>query len=75
MGVIIPLLLGAFDRIEEVASAMELRGFGRGKRRTWYGKKPLTWRDWLIMALSFAVLAVPIVLAIVNGGRFWNPFA
>ncbi|WP_264371203.1 energy-coupling factor transporter transmembrane protein EcfT [Dermabacter jinjuensis] len=54
---------------------MELRGFGRGKRRTWYGKKLLTWRDWLIMALSFAVLAVPIVLAIVNGGRFWNPFA
>lgn len=75
VGVIIPLLLGAFDRIEEVASAMELRGFGRGKRRTWYGKKPLTWRDGLLMALSFAVLAVPIVLAIVNGGRFWNPFA
>lgn len=73
--VIVPLLLGAFDRIEEVSSAMELRGFGRGKRRTWYGKRPLGPWDWALIALSVAVLATPIALVVIDGARFWNPFA
>ncbi len=72
---LMPLLLGAFDRIESVAAAMELRGFGRGKGRTWYDQRPLRTRDVLVMLLAVLLLATSATLVVVNGGRWWNPFA
>ena len=73
--VLMPLLLGTFDRIETVSTAMELRGFGRGRRRTWYVRTPLRPADLLVIALAVVLVVVPIVLLGVNGGRYWNPFA
>lgn len=73
--VLMPLLLGTFERIEQVSAAMELRGFGRGRRRTWAVSTPLRGRDWVVIGLSVLIVAVPAVLVGVNGGRFWNPFA
>lgn len=72
--VLMPLLLGTFDRIESVSAAMELRGFGRGKGRTWLVRTPLRARDLVLIALAVVLVAAPIVLLAVNGGRFWNPF-
>lgn len=74
VAVLMPLLLGSLDRIESVASAMELRGFGRGKKRTWYDYKTLKLRDVLMMIGGLLIVAIPIVLIFVNGGRFFNPF-
>src|SRR5699024_9306859 len=37
--IIIPLILSSLDRIEVISNAMELRGFGKNKRRTWYSAK------------------------------------
>lgn len=72
--VLMPLLLGTFDRIESVSAAMELRGFGRGTRRTWLVRTPLRGPDLVLIAVSVVLVAVPIVLLVLNGGRFWNPF-
>ena len=72
--VLMPLLLGTFDRIESVSAAMELRGFGRGRGRTWLVRTPLRGRDLVLIALAVLLVAVPIVLLVVDGGRFWNPF-
>lgn len=72
--VLMPLLLGTFDRIESVSAAMELRGFGRGRRRTWLVRTPLRAPDLVLIALAVVLVAVPIVLLGVNDGRFWNPF-
>lgn len=72
--VLMPLLLGTFDRIESVSAAMELRGFGRGRGRTWLVRTPLRGPDLVLIALSVVLVAVPIVLLVLNGGRFWNPF-
>ncbi|WP_114855086.1 energy-coupling factor transporter transmembrane protein EcfT [Brachybacterium sp. YJGR34] len=72
--VLMPLLLGTFDRIESISSAMELRGFGRGRRRTWLVSTPLRTPDVLLMVVAAVLVAVPAVLLVVNGGRFWNPF-
>jgi energy-coupling factor transport system permease protein len=69
-----PLLLSTFDRIDAVSAAMELRGFGRGRGRTWLVRSPLRGRDAAVIAVSVIVVAVPIVLLGINGGRFWNPF-
>ena len=71
---LMPLLLGAFDRIESVAAAMELRGFGRGRGRTWYDQRPLRTRDVLVMIGSLLVLTASIALVVLGNGRWWNPF-
>lgn len=70
-----PLLLGAFDRIESVAAAMELRGFGRGKGRTWFDQRPLRTRDVVVMVAAVLLLATSVALVVLGGGRWWNPFA
>ncbi|WP_106506090.1 energy-coupling factor transporter transmembrane component T family protein [Brachybacterium timonense] len=75
VAVLMPLLLGTFDRIEQVSAAMELRGFGRGRRRTWAVSTPLRAADWLVIAAAVLLALVPVALLWVNGGRFWNPFA
>lgn len=74
LGAVLPLVLSSLERIEVVSSAMELRGFGRGRRRTWYGQKPLRAGDWAVMGLAVLVAVTPILLLWLNGGRFWNPF-
>ncbi|UQN29602.1 energy-coupling factor transporter transmembrane component T family protein [Brachybacterium kimchii] len=71
---LMPLLLGSLDRIETVSSAMELRGFGRGRHRTWYDVKPMRLRDWSTILGALAVVAASIVMVVVDGGRYWNPF-
>lgn len=72
---LMPLLLGAFDRIESVAAAMELRGFGRGRGRTWFDQRPLRTRDVVVMVGAVLLLAASIALVVLGGGRWWNPFA
>ncbi|PZP17415.1 MAG: hypothetical protein DI611_03000 [Brachybacterium faecium] len=72
---LMPLLLGAFDRIESVAAAMELRGFGRGKGRTWFDQRPLRTRDMVVMVGAVLLLAASVALVVLGGGRWWNPFA
>lgn len=72
--ILMPLLLGTFDRIDAVSAAMELRGFGRGRKRTWLVRSPLRGRDAVVIAAAVVVVVVPLVLLGVNGGRFWNPF-
>lgn len=74
VSVLMPLLLGTFDRIEAVSAAMELRGFGRGRGRTWAVTSPVRGRDVLVMLSALVLVAVPLVLLFVNDGRFWNPF-
>ena len=72
---LMPLLLGAFDRIESVAAAMELRGFGRGRGRTWFDQRPLRTRDVVVMVGAALLLATSVALVVLGGGRWWNPFA
>jgi energy-coupling factor transport system permease protein len=62
------------DRIEVISNAMELRGFGKGKKRTWYMGRPFTGADFAAMLLCALLMCASIALNIHNGGRFWNPF-
>ena len=72
--ILIPLILSSMDRIEVVSNAMELRGFGKGKKRTWYMGRPFRPADILAMVFCALLLAAAIVMNVLNGGRFWNPF-
>lgn len=69
-----PLIISSMDRIEVISNAMELRGFGKKKRRTWYSSRPFRKSDWAAFILSVLLLLVSLSLSYFNGGRYYNPF-
>ena len=72
--ILIPLILSSMDRIEVISNAMELRGFGKHKKRSWYMARPFRAADFLSMAFCALLLAAALILNFLNGSRFWNPF-
>ena len=36
VNILLPLILTSLNRIDVISNAMELRGFGKGSKRTWY---------------------------------------
>lgn len=75
MGIVIPLIFSTLERIESVANAMDLRGFGKLKKRSWYNERVLSNEDRLWIAVSIGFLIVSLWLTfVVNGSRFFNPF-
>ena len=75
MNIFVPLIFSSLDRVEVVSNAMDLRGFGKKKKRTWYAAKPLSRNDYLSLAFCILVFLGSIAMSVfVNHGRFWNPF-
>ncbi len=72
--ILIPLILSSMDRIEVISNAMELRGFGKNKKRSWYMARPFRTADVLSMLFCALLLAAALYLNYRNGSRFWNPF-
>ena len=72
--IIFPLLFSSMDRIEVVSNAMELRGFGKLKKRTWYAFKKLERNDYLVIAGTVIFCVAALVLTFHDGQRFYNPF-
>jgi energy-coupling factor transport system permease protein len=72
--ILFPLVLSSMDRIEQIANAMELRGFGKNKKRSWFSAQPFAIADYAAMALSALLLILSIALTVLNGSRFFNPF-
>lgn len=72
--ILIPLILSSMDRIEVISNAMELRGFGKNKKRSWYMARPFRVPDLLSMLFCALLLAAALYLNYKNGSRFWNPF-
>ena len=72
--ILFPLIITSMARIETVSNAMELRSFGKNKKRTWYEARPFRPADIAVMVISALLLVVSISLNFVNGGRFYNPF-
>ena len=75
MNICIPLIFSTLDRIELISNAMDLRGFGKKKKRTWYVAKPMRRGDWAAIVFGALILAGSLCMTfVVNGSRFWNPF-
>ena len=75
VNICIPLIFSTLTRIEIITNAMDLRGFGKKKKRTWYVAKKLKKQDWLAMILALAVFAASLCMTwFVNQSRFYNPF-
>ena len=69
---LVPLIISSFSRVEVIANAMDLRGFGRLKKRTWYAEHELTKADKILRKLCI-LFAIYIVFYIVYY-RFINPW-
>ena len=72
--IIFPLLFSTMERIDVVSNAMELRGFGKKKKRTWYSQRPLVAADKAVIVFSVAFFAITMIITYMDGNRFYNPF-
>lgn len=72
--ILVPLLIGSLNRIEVVSNAMDLRGFGRHKKRTWYGQKSINKFDIICLLLSILAIVIGMMLKMNSIGGFWYPW-
>jgi energy-coupling factor transport system permease protein len=71
---LLPLIFSSLDRIDIISRAMELRGFGKNARRSWYSEKPFSRRDKLVLAISALLFAAGMWLTFRGKSRFFSPF-
>lgn len=74
IGILLPLILSSLERIDVVSSAMELRGFGKFKKRTWYTQRTFKSADYISIFISVVILFFSIIVTYADGQRFFNPF-
>ncbi|GAB6991268.1 energy-coupling factor transporter transmembrane component T family protein [Paenibacillus pini] len=72
--VVVPVLQSALHRIDSVTNAMELRGFGSKRKRTWYSGQEMTPMDWIVALIFVIAATIAIVLKINVLKGFWYPF-
>ena len=72
--IIFPLIFSSMDRIDTVSNAMELRGYGKHKKRTWYMAKKLGRNDYFVIAFTVVFAALALGITFADGSRFYNPF-
>ncbi|RKM61190.1 energy-coupling factor transporter transmembrane protein EcfT [Butyrivibrio sp. CB08] len=72
--IIFPLLFSTMERIDVVSNAMELRGFGKKKTRSWYSRKPLRTADYAVIVFIILFFVATMVITYADGSRYFNPF-
>lgn len=63
LSLIIPLFVSAFQRAEDLANAMEARGYAPGEPRTRYKVLKMRGTDWLLLGFAAGLLVLMIVFA------------
>ena len=72
--ILIPLILSSMERIETISNAMELRGFGKGPKRTWYSGRKFSKADIFSMSICVLLAVLSLGITLLNGSRYFNPF-
>lgn len=62
VSLLVPMFVISFSKAEELANAMEVRGYVIGGKRTKLDKLVLCWRDYIALAV-FVLLLVGVILA------------
>ena len=68
---IIPVTMNAIVSSEDIANAMDLRGFGQQKR-TWLYELKYQWWDYAVIAFAVVLLGVIVYLAYGHGMRLFE---
>lgn len=72
--ILFPLIFSSIDSVETIGNAMDLRGFGKHKKRTWYTKENLKKADYIALLISILVTALGFYMIYLNGSRYYNIF-
>jgi energy-coupling factor transport system permease protein len=72
--ILLPLIFASIERIDIVSRAMELRSFGKYKKRTWYNYRPFGRGDAAVLAVSVLLFSLGMWITFRDGSRFYNPF-
>ena len=65
LSLIVPLFVSAFQRAEDLANAMEARGYAPGEKRTRYKVLKMKYYDYLLLAGASCLIVILIILAII----------
>ena len=72
--ILLPLVLTSLNRIDEISNSMQLRSFGKMKKRTWYMQKKMTAADYGVIAFCVVLFAVGLIITNQGGNNLYNPF-
>lgn len=64
--ILAPLVITSFDRVGNISNAMDLRGFGKKKDRTYYSEHEDTKGDKIMLPVYLAFLALFLVIVFMN---------
>ncbi|NLW01725.1 MAG: energy-coupling factor transporter transmembrane protein EcfT [Clostridiaceae bacterium] len=78
--ILVPLIITSFDRVGNISNAMDLRGFGRGKTRTYYSEHEELKADKVFKAIHIILLLFCAYWIITQNImpqtiKMWYPFA
>jgi len=62
LALIVPLFVSAFDRADQLANAMEARGYDPQKKRTRYKVLKMQSIDYVAMAMAVLVVVIDVIL-------------
>ncbi|UFJ39487.1 energy-coupling factor transporter transmembrane protein EcfT [Brevibacillus humidisoli] len=74
VALLMPLFVSSLDRVETVSNAMELRGFGNRRSRSWYNATSFTRLDTFTLTASVGLVVCSIFLKLYVFESFWYPF-
>lgn len=74
VNILFPLILTSVQRIDIVSNAMDLRCFGKEKKRTWYVKRKMSKADAIALFVGVVLFILSMVVTYSNGSRYFNPF-
>ena len=69
--ILVPLIISSFDRIGNIANAMDLRGFGKNKKRSYYAEHEPTKADNIFKAAYLTIGAFCVVYIVAK--IVWPP--
>lgn len=69
--VLVPLLISSLQRVEVVSNAMDLRGFGKYKTRTWYNRRKFEIYDLIFLLLAIMLVVFGVFLKKNFSMGFW----
>lgn len=76
--ILVPLIITSFDRIGNISNAMDLRGFGKGKKRSYYAEHEETANDKKVkvvyILLCLFVIGYIAAKFILHIPEVWYPF-
>lgn len=78
--ILVPLIITSFDRVGNIANAMDLRGYGKGKTRTYYSEREEEKADRLMKVIYGLLLIFCIYWIITQNimpqpAKMWYPFS